>query len=241
MKILGLIPARSKSVRVKDKNIRPLGGNKPLMAWTIEVALKAGLSQVVVSTDSEEYSDVATFYGAHVLMRPTELSGDCDTGLVAKHVLAEAETFFKEKYDAVATLQPTSPFRSVESIDKACRYMGYEHDKRSLVDTVFSVKKISQHPAWAFRFQSSSDEICGPVDNFLGFPNKILSGLIAQDLPSLLFPNGAIYVTSASIVRQGRIFGDRVFAFLMPEEESLDIETEDDFRLAELMLEMKEK
>lgn len=230
MKILGLIPARSGSRRVKDKNIRPLGGN-PLMAYTITAALKASLSAVVVSTDSEEYSGVATFYGAHALMRPAEISGDCDTGLVAKHALEEAEKFFNERYEAVMILQPTSPFR--ESCDIIACISLFSH---GTFDTVFSVKDVSEHPAWMFR-RNEDDS----AESFLGFPPRILSGLIAQELPDLVFPNGAIYLVSRETALQGKIFGEKLGVYQMPPDRSLDIETEWDLRLAELMLEMKEK
>ncbi|MFH0942881.1 MAG: hypothetical protein V1810_01780, partial [Candidatus Beckwithbacteria bacterium] len=74
--ILGVIPARSGSKSVKDKNIRPLGG-RPLMAWSIKAGLACKqIDQVVVSTDSEKYAQLAKFYGAEVINRPVELAED---------------------------------------------------------------------------------------------------------------------------------------------------------------------
>ena len=114
MRIIGVIPARSGSRRVKDKNIRLLGG-KPLIAWTIETALRSPyLSKVIVSTDSEEYASIARDYGAEVpFIRPDEISDDCDTGLVVKHCVDWLEENKGYHTDVAVTLQPTNPFRNL--------------------------------------------------------------------------------------------------------------------------------
>jgi CMP-N-acetylneuraminic acid synthetase len=110
--ILGLIPARSGSKGVPDKNIRPIAG-KPLMAWTIEAAVASEkLGKFVVSTDSTEYAETARKYGAQVLMRPKELASDeALTVDVMRHALNEIPA------DIIVLLQPTSPIRCPGLID----------------------------------------------------------------------------------------------------------------------------
>ncbi|MBW2671911.1 MAG: acylneuraminate cytidylyltransferase family protein [Deltaproteobacteria bacterium] len=220
--VLGVIPARSGSRRVKDKNIRPLGG-KPLMAWTIMAAKEAEtLDEVVVSTDSERYAEHAKRLQVPVVMRPASLRGDIDTGLVVRHAVHELESC--GRFDAVVVLQPTSPFRTSEDIDRAVRLL------KPPFDSVVSVVEVSQHPAWMFRLKN------GSLESFLGFPLRLLSGIIAQDLPKLYMPNGAIYVARREVVEEGRVYGDNPAAYPMPRERSLDIEEEFDFKLAEAML-----
>lgn len=115
MKINALIPARSGSKRIKDKNIRDFCG-KPLMAWSIEAALKSGcFDNVYVSTDSEKYMEIATDHGARIIDRgPIEKNGELDM----VHVVINAIGSIKN-CDAIALLQPTSPFRLPKDVCSA--------------------------------------------------------------------------------------------------------------------------
>src|SRR3989344_6460854 len=111
--ILAVIPARSGSKSVKDKNIRPLGG-RPLMAWSIRTAKACKqIDKVVVSTDSDKYAQLAKFYGAEVIMRPAELAQD-DTPMIP--VLQHALKI--NPAELLILLDPTSPFRAVSDIEK---------------------------------------------------------------------------------------------------------------------------
>lgn len=213
---------------MKRKNIKLLGG-KSLVCWTFEEAKKAkSLDRLIVSTDDEEVKRLALEHDIEVpfFPRPPEISMDCDSGLV----LAHAVKFMEEKagyyVKAVVLLQPTSPFRTSEDIDAAVRM--YE---AGAFDSIVSVVEVTQHPAWAFRLRSD-----GSLESYLGFPMRYLSGLIAQDLPSLFFPNGAIYILRKELALEGRVYGGNVGGYIMPKERSIDLEEEKDFKLAERIL-----
>ena len=124
MKILGLIPARSGSKGVPEKNIKQIAG-KPLMVWTIEAALESTLlSNVVVSTDCEHYAEIARKFGAEVLMRPDYLSDDNASTLdVMIHALKNIQA------DHIVLLQPTSPIRRQGLIDESINeYLNGDYD-----------------------------------------------------------------------------------------------------------------
>ena len=119
LKIVAIIPARSGSKSVKDKNIRVMNG-KPMIAYSIEQALASKyIDRVIVSTDSEEYKKIAEEYGAEVpFLRPAEISGDFSLDIdVFKHAvkwLAENESYHA---DICVQLRPTHPVREVKDID----------------------------------------------------------------------------------------------------------------------------
>ena len=147
---VALIPARSGSKRVPDKNIRPLAGH-PLIAYSISAALQSGVfAAVIVSTDSERYAEVARYYGAEVpFMRPAEYSGDTSPDIewveyTLKRLAAEGRS-----YDCFSILRPTSPFRLPETIQRAWS----EFLAETGVDSLRAVEKCSQHPGkmWVVR------------------------------------------------------------------------------------------
>lgn len=237
MKVLVVIPARSGSRRVKDKNIRLLHG-KPLMSYTIEAAVEAFKHlphwehDIVVSTDSDKYLQIAADnrwrFQIGGFIRPKELWGDCDTALVIKDAL---ERYPKRIYDWVMTLQPTSPLRDEWDIVKVLlKLEACDQGVNSLV----SVKEVSEHPAWMFRLHQVGDTLF--LKSYLGFSLKTLGGLIAQDLPKLFIPNGAIYLTRREVVLRGELFCEPILPFVMEKEKSIDLETEGDFKLAEALM-----
>ena len=222
--ILAVVPARGGSKRVPRKNILPLGG-RPLVAWTIEAALSSGvLADVLVSTDDEEIADVSQRYGALVpWLRPAELSTDTATSAsVLGHALAWYERE-RRVVDAVVLLQPTSPFRTVETIRAAAsKYASLG----SCPATLVSVSKVQQHPQWCFSL--NGDE----MRPFLGW-DGIHSR--SQDLPSAYALNGCIYIIPASDIREGLpIIHPGICAFVMDSaDEALDIDTVEDWLAAE--------
>ena len=227
--VLGIIVARKGSVRVPRKSIKLLAG-KPLVVWSFEEAKKSKtLDRIIVSTDDEEVKRLAEECGIEVpfFPRPSEISTDCDSGAV----LAQAVKFMEEERDhhpsSVVLLQPTSPFRKAEDIDAAVVMFQY-----GMFDTVVSVVKVKEHPAWTFRLRKD-----GSLESYLGFPMKHLSGLIAQDLPELFLPNGALYILKKELALEGRVYGENIGGYLMPPERSIDLETGDDFLIAEAILE----
>lgn len=225
MNVLGIIPARSGSTRIKNKCIAKLWGF-PLIYWSIKEALKAKtLNRTIVSTDSQHYAEIAQNHGAEItFLRPPEISGDCDTTLVLKHCI---EHFEGRGYpiDVVVVLQPTSPFRRAEDID-ACVNKLLETG----CDSVVSVRPIAEPPKWMFNLEEDR------MIPFLDVDTAKLGGMIFQDMPKLFIPNGAVYATRKNvIIKEGRIYGRDCRAYVMPLSRSLDIETREDLIHAEAM------
>lgn len=230
MNVVGVIPARSGSIRVKNKSIARLGGY-PLIYYTIREALRAKtLSRVIVSTDSQHYAEIAHNHGAEIpFIRPKKISGDCDTTLVLKHCIEflEGKGY---RVDVVVTLQPTSPFRLAKDID-VCVVKLLETE----CDSVVSVKVVSEPPAWMFRLVGDR------MAPFQDIDTSKLGGMIFQNLPKLVIPNGAIYVTHRNVImKEGRIYGKDCRAYIMPRDRSIDIETNEDLIVAEAILERNE-
>ncbi len=223
MRILALIPARGGSKRVPGKNIKPLGG-LPLIAWSIRAALDSGVcSDVVVSTDDADIADVAGQYGARVPgLRPAELSTDTAGSVeVALHTLETLESG-QGTVDGLLLLQPTSPFRSVETIQRAVS-MFVEHRG---AHPVVSVSPASDHPC---RCLKSTDKGLEP---FLGWDNIRKR---SQDLEPAWVLNGAIYLIEPSALREKQSFllpGTLPIAITDPVE-VIDIDTPEDWTRAE--------
>lgn len=223
MKILTLIPARGGSKRLPRKNVLPLGG-KPLIAWTIHNALEAGCKDIIVSTDDAEIAEISKRYGARVpWLRPKELSGDKTS---TYDVVDHAVNWYEENYedlDAVLILQPTSPFRSIDSI-RAAIHLFVETDGAS---PVVSVSPSPCNPAWCF----SVDEL-GAMTPFKEWVDVFKR---SQDYAESWVLNGSIYITPRSYLRQNRrLFGPGALAIKIENNiESVDIDTRDDFDCAE--------
>ena len=148
--IVALIPARAGSKRVPDKNIRSLAGH-PVMAYTIAAALDSGIfADVIVSTDSAHYAEIARYYGAEVpFLRPSELAGDVSPDIEwLTYTLKELEQAGR-RYDCFSILRPTSPFRLPATIERAWRAFLAQDG----VDSLRAVEKCRQHPGkmWVVR------------------------------------------------------------------------------------------
>ena len=148
--IVGLIPARAGSKRVPDKNIRLLAGH-PVIAYTIAAALKSEVfSDVIVSTDSEQYAEIARYYGAEVpFLRPAELAGDISPDIEWLAYTLDKLAENGRKYDCFSILRPTSPFRQPETIQRAWNAFLAEDG----VDSLRAIEKCQQHPGkmWVVR------------------------------------------------------------------------------------------
>lgn len=224
--LLAIIPARGGSKRLPRKNVRLLGG-RPLIAWTIAAARDSGaFPHVLVSTDDEEVAVAARAAGADVpWLRPAELATDtATTADVLSHALAWHESVHGP-VEAVVLLQPTSPFRRPEAIREAVSMYLEQGDapRRPVV----SVSPAATHPAWCFDIAGD-----GTMSPALGWePLRRRS----QDLAPAHALNGSIYVIPAAAVRAGLPIltpGTRAYVMSAPEE-SIDIDDEADWQLAE--------
>ena len=218
MKVLGLIPARGGSKGVPGKNLRRIAG-VTLVGWTVRSALASSLDRLVVSTDSREIADEASRVGADVpFIRPSELAQDSSLTIdVVKHALRE----LKDDWDAVMILQPTSPFRSALDIN-TCVEMLAESD----ADSVISVTPVGDHHPARMKFIENGFLIDPPF-------SEDVEGRPRQTLRSLFLRNGAIYLTRAEVLNRGSIKGARSMAYVMPDERSVNIDTEFDLKVAE--------
>jgi len=220
LRILSVIPARGGSKGVPRKNIKPIG-DKPLIAWAIEAALRSQLlDAVVVSTDDEEIAAVARSWGALVpFMRPPELAKDDTPGIdPVLHTLERLPDF-----DGVILLQPTSPLRTTEDID-AC----IELAENLRAPSAVSVTKSEKHPFWMYRVGADQR-----LDPFVDAP--VVSQ--RQDLPRVYALNGALYYARTDWLRRHRSFvSAETVAYVMPPERSIDLDTQLDWKFAELLL-----
>lgn len=229
-KVLGIIPARGGSKGLPEKNIRLLNG-KPLIAYTIDAALRSTLlDRVVVSTDSPNIAKIAQQFGADApFLRPPELARD-DT--LVYPVLVHAMGWLEERKgyrpDYVMLLQPTSPLRTGEDIDNSIR-LAAEKD----ADGVVSLCETKHHPYWTKRV---SEE--GRILDFIPMDKSVEQAYSRrQDLPPAHVVNGAIYLVKRDVLLERHTFYTaRTYAYIMPIESSLDIDTFWDLRMAEVVL-----
>jgi CMP-N-acetylneuraminic acid synthetase len=221
-KILAIIPARGGSKGVPKKNIKLLN-NKPLIAYTIEAALKSRyLDKIIVSTDSKEIAEVSGKYGAEIIKRPKFLSGD--KAKVIDAVFHIFDTLEKEKYffDFLVLLQPTSPLRTTKDIDEAIDLFLKEKP-----ELLLSVYKVEPPPYWCFRIEKN---YLKPIFGLKYFKNR-------GGVPGAYMPNGAIYISTPKFLRKNKSFyAKKSLPYIMPKERSIDIDYPIDFMLAELLI-----
>ena len=229
-KALALIPARSGSKRLPNKNILPLAGH-PLLAYSIASALESGVfEKVLVSTDSPKYGTLAQHYGADVLFRPPEMSSDTSPDIeFVQHALTKIHG-----YDAFAILRPTSPFRKADTIRRAWRQF-LDVPAHSLR----AVEKYHEHPAkmWVFRnfYLHSLLPFVGGATGAPGHSSQY------PTLPAIYVQNASLEIAWTSTVEKYHsIAGEIVSAFLTVDSEGFDVNTEYDFRIAEMMVEAGE-
>lgn len=235
VEVLALIPARGGSKSIPHKNIRLLAGF-PLIAYSIAAARSAELvTRVIVSTDDAEIADVAREYGAEIpFLRPAEHSQDNTPDLpVFQHALtwlARNEDYHPE---IVVQLRPTSPFRRVGHINQAIARLIERPD----ADAVRTVCVPFQNP---FKmWQIGADGVMIPLIQMAEFPEPY--NMPRQALPEVYWQTG--YVDAAwadTILKQDSMTGSRILPLVIDPKEWIDIDSPDDWRRAERLLESGE-
>lgn len=224
--IVGLVTARGGSKSIPRKNVKPLAG-KPLIAWTIEAALQScGLNRVIVSTDDNEIAQVAQEWGAEApFMRPSELAQDDSPHIAAvEHAIRWLATHDNAHPDYIMTLQPTSPLRTAGDIDAAIQ-IAETHTAIAVV----SVCEMSRHPYLSKRIL--------PDGTLADFVSSDIAYMRRQALPPAYVLNGAIYLNCCeSLLHNQTFLPQGTYAYIMPLERSLDIDTPWDLYLADLIL-----
>lgn len=225
MKILALVPARRNSKRLPGKNIRELNGI-PMILWTISCASNiAEICSIMVSTDSEDIASVSRGAGALVpWLRPEYLATDDANSVdVALHALEWFESAHGP-VDALMLLQPTSPFRSKLTITK-----GIEIFKLNRESSIVAVSPSNEHPMWSVVLK---DGLVRPLFDSQGIGKRM------QDLPQTFVINGSFYLVPTSTFKKEKTFLTSSTLPLIIDSpiESLDIDTEWDFSVAEFIL-----
>lgn len=226
--MIAIIPARGGSKGLPGKNIRPLQG-KPLIAYTIECALNSKyIDHVVVSTDSQEIADISLQYGAEVpFLRPDYLA--TDTAMAVDNYLYfidKLSDLYHSPVNDIVVLQPTSPLRLPEDIDAAIEMYTGKH-----ADSVISYTPEAHPVTWhkyldeEGRFIPIWDET---IDN-------------RQVLRTSYYPNGAIYVFSAKLLKERRYTSENSYAYIMPRNRSVDIDYLEDFQYVEFLMSLNQK
>jgi CMP-N,N'-diacetyllegionaminic acid synthase len=214
-------------MRLPGKNIRILRG-KPLVAHSIEAALASCITRVVVSTDSDEVARVSKEFGAEVpFMRPDYLATgnavieDAIFDLLGR--LKDQENYVP---DVIVLLQPTSPLRSTHHINEAIKLLVSKG-----AESVVSVSEPMEHPACMARWDDD-----GRIRFALG--DDLVPGEAQhQDFPEYFFINGAIYCfTVSSLMRNKSRFSEKPFRYVMDRIDSVDVDTTDEFKIAEAIL-----
>lgn len=224
-RLLAVIPARGGSKGLPGKNTKEIAG-KPLIAWSIEAARQSRyIDELIVSTDCQETARIATLWGANVpFMRPAKLATDEAKSI---DVIYHALEWYKESippFTLVMFLQPTSPLRIFQDIDGAVELLFVKRAK-----AIVSVCPVDHHPWWTNTLPEN-----GSMRDFLRPEIRTTN---RQALPQYYRLNGAIYIAYTSFLAEiGSFIGVGTFAYLMPTERSIDIDTLLDFKIAELLL-----
>ena len=225
MKILALIPARGGSKRLPGKNVRLLGG-KPLIVWSIDAAKGIPeICDILVSTDSSEIAAICKETGVLVpWLRPGELATDSASSVdVAIHAL----DWYESKHgavDGILLLQPTSPFRTKETICTGIALFA-KHGHSSVV----GVSPTHAHPMWALKIEGG---LLVPFIPGAGLETR------SQDLPVVFVVNGSLYLIAPNKLRSSRSFSGQ---FSVPiinafSREVVDIDTPLDFEFAQFLV-----
>ena len=224
-RILAVIPARSGSKGLPNKNILNCAG-KPLIQWTIEAALGASnVTEVLVTTDSMEIQNIAKQAGAwSPFLRDEKLSGDESSIVdVVKDAIFRVDGL-KDAFDLVLLLQPTSPLRTSEHIDEAIEY--FLNQRKSNKDTLVSVMEIEQKVLWTQGINSKG--------YMYSHFNIDLTNPRRQDLSNCYSPNGAIYLSP--ILDFSGFYGEHTIPFIMQQEASIDVDYKSDLDLVSALL-----
>ena len=217
MNRIAIIPARSGSKGLKDKNIIDVCG-KPLIAYSIDAAIKSNLfDRVIVSTDSEKYGEIAKQYGAEVMYRGDALSNDKATTFM---VIEDLLKRLNQKIDYFVLLQPTSPMRTEKHVTESCQKF---EDNMEKFDFLVSVKE-AEHGAVLVKPIEDDDSLKHFDTDFSNYRRQSFKEYS---------PNGAIFIAKpdAYLVRK-HFFGEKSIAYKMSDFDSVDIDNSLDYELA---------
>lgn len=223
MNVLAIIPARSGSKSVIDKNIRPIAG-KPMIAYSIEHALQSKyINRVIVSTDSEKYADIARSYGAEIpFIRPAELASDTALDIdVFYHALKFLKDTEGYMADIVVQLRPTYPIRDINDIDEMVKRL-IDNPEADSIRCVAPATEIA-YKMWRVGEDGRMQPLLTDIPEAYNMPR--------QSLPPIFYQNACIDVMRAStVLDKHSMTGDYILGYIM--NHNFDIDTEEEFARA---------
>ena len=232
MIILCLIPARSGSKGIPDKNIKLLN-NKPLMAHSIEQAkgtkyYENKQMRIVLTTDSKQYADIGKEYGAEVpVLRPSEISQDLSSDLeFMKHMIDYLRITENYNPDIILQLRPTQPMRKIEDINKCLDLFIENYENYDSLRTIVPYEKSP------YKMYEIENNALKPLFSNVTIDNKNIIepyNQCRQLLPQTYLHNGYIDILKTSLVTDGKISGDKILPYLMNKNDTIDIDTLDDW------------
>jgi CMP-N,N'-diacetyllegionaminic acid synthase len=224
--IIALIPARAGSKRIPNKNTRLLAGH-PLIAYTIAAAQQSKIfASIIVSSDSDEALQIGLQMGVGGIRRPEKYASDDSPDIEwVKHALTST-AIFDQQHDCFAILRPTSPFRTAKTIQRA--WAEYE---RSACDSLRAVEVVTASPYKMFWLVNCELQPMLPTNDVPPWHSRP-----TQTLPWAVQQNASLEISKCSLVRDRlypSITGPRIWGFLNPTPEGFDINTDEDWALAE--------
>lgn len=222
---IAIIPARGGSKRIPRKNIVPFGG-KPMLAWTIEAALKSDcFAKVLVSTEDEEIAEVARRYGADVpFLRDSHFDDQSTVSEAVCTALEQAQTLYGRQFSQVAQLMANCPLRGADDIKSALGYFANGTHEYQISCFKFGW----MNPWWAVKLDAQN--IPQPM-----FPEALKTR--SQDLPPLYCPTGAIWLAKPeALLRSRSFYGPGYKFFPLDWRAAVDIDDYEDLAMAQAVL-----
>ena len=230
-KVIVIIPARSGSVGIKNKNIIKFV-NKPLLAWPIIAANKSKyVDSVIVSTDSKKIAKIANKYGGNTpFIRPKYLATNTSSSIdVISHVI-KFLTKKNDDYFYIILLEPTSPFTTTADIDKSLNIL---EKMQKLYNTLVGVHKT-------VKYQPKISVQLGKNNQLLNIKNSISSHKPRQKLSDAYYPDGSIYITTKeSFLKRKTFYHNKTIGYISPKWKSIEIDDELDLILAKAIFKNK--
>lgn len=224
--ILGIFLARGLSKRLKNKVLQKIKG-KELFLYGFKTALKSNLDRVILSTEDKRIKKIAENNHIDVpFLRPKHLAKDFSKDFdIVKNVLENTKKYFKENYKFIAIIQATTPFITVKDINTCIALI-----KKFKKGTIFSSRMINDHPRWAWYL--GKNKKVSPV-----LERKLLAHeQHKQKLRKVIFPNGGIWLVNVrDFLKQKSIYASPLRTHIMPEANSIDIDTPMDYELAKII------
>ncbi len=224
MNVIAVVPARGGSKGIPKKNIMRLAG-KPMISYTLDEAKKSKyLDRIVVSTDDHEIAEICRGFGAEVIPRPSEFATDTSpTELALIHVVETLKNNEGYEADVVVTLEPTSPLRTHELIDKCIEtLLGTD------ADSVISVTETRE---------CFGRIVDGKFDYLIKDQRRR-----RQDREPMYKESSTVYVTKTdTLLKRKSVIGERLYAVVARDDEAIDINTPLDFVIAEAVMHWRER